>query len=85
MLDQDAVASKDAAIQAHVSQREKAFMRSPWLRSMGGTWATFLRLPGETCLEAFQRERTNRSRLAIRSSSTAQVLGVVFFCAGVWE
>jgi LmbE family N-acetylglucosaminyl deacetylase len=53
-LDQAAVAKKDAAIQAHVSQRDKAFMRCPWLRSMGGTWATFLRLSSDTYLEAFE-------------------------------
>jgi hypothetical protein len=32
----------------------KAFMRCLRLRSMGGTWATLLRLPGDTYLEAFE-------------------------------
>jgi LmbE family N-acetylglucosaminyl deacetylase len=53
-LDPDGVAKKQAAIQAHVSQRSKPFMGAPWLRDMGGTWATFLRLPGDTHLEAFE-------------------------------
>src|SRR5205807_5653820 len=47
-LDPDAVARKDAAIQAHVSQRDKAYMRSPRRRGMAGTWAIFLRLPDES-------------------------------------
>jgi LmbE family N-acetylglucosaminyl deacetylase len=53
-LDRSGVEKKQAAIHAHVSQRNKVFMGNPWLRDMGGTWATFLRLPGETHLEAFE-------------------------------
>lgn len=53
-LDADAVYQKDLAIQAHVSQREKAFMKTSRTLGMATNWALFFRLPAHTYLEAFE-------------------------------
>lgn len=45
---------KVAALDKHMSQRDKPFMHPLWARRLAESWALYLRRPGGTYLEAFE-------------------------------
>ena len=53
-LDKRAIERKNRAIQAHISQRDKAFMQESRTFGMANNWALFHRQPAGTYLEAFE-------------------------------
>lgn len=53
-LEERDIDQKDLAIMAHVSQRGRSYTPASRTTSMAMNWSIFLRLPGETYLEAFE-------------------------------
>jgi LmbE family N-acetylglucosaminyl deacetylase len=53
-LNEENIKRKAQSILAHVSQRKRNYTREHWIRGISDNWATFLRMPEGTYLEAFE-------------------------------
>lgn len=53
-LNKEELEIKTEVLLKHSSQNSKHYMQKEYLSKLGAAWSTFLRMPGDTTLEAFQ-------------------------------